>query len=208
MITYQSFILNRNPDFVVEIVEDGASRDEYEAYSRNQFDRRLGWDEINLRFRGTLVHSDLENYLDGARLEVCSPPCGLVSNRQLPRRSVRYYDYTLERWECVLTSFLVARQHIDLGSADSVDMAMDIFRRDTVWYQSERERHDAESYLIEHWPDMAELTPSDADAESYAKSPLSWRDQQQVPMKARKARVILEEYMMDQYIAHYGVTHG
>lgn len=195
-----TFILNQNPDFMVEIVEDVETRSEYEAYSRSQLDRRIGWDEINLRFRGTLLYSNLVNYLDGARLEVCSPIPGVISNNSLRRGSALYYYYSPDRWEYVLTDFLLARQHIDLGSADGVDMAMTRFRHDTVWYRDKDEQEVAEAYLKEHWPDASELTPSDEDVENYAKSSLRWIDRRQVPMDKDEARVILEEYLLGQYL--------
>ena len=195
-----TFILNQDPDFVVEIVEDIGNRNEYEAYSRSQFDHRIGWDEINLRFRGTLIHSNLVNYLDGARLQVCSPISGVISNQLLRRGSSLYYFYTPERWEYVLTEFLLARQHTDMGSADGVDMAMMQLRHDTVWYQSQSEREAAEEYLKKHWPDASEITPSDEEVENYAKSSLRWVDRKQVPMDKDEARVILEEFLLGQYL--------
>lgn len=144
-----TFILNSNPDFVVEIVSD-TEGEKFEALSYSQMNHKIGWDTINLRYRGVLIHSDLVNYLDGARLMVCSPEIGTVEQAKSGHRVLGYYCYVPEKWSYTLTNFLFCRQHIDQGSAEEAEYAMERLREDVVWYNSAQEKTKVELYFKNH----------------------------------------------------------
>lgn len=146
----RTFILNDNPDYVVEIVRDDMEREQYEALSYSQMNSKIGWDSIDLRYRGVLIHSDLVNYLDGARLTVCSPETGAVHHPKSEYGVFGYYYYMPEKWSYTLTNFLFCRQHIEQGSSDNAEYAMEHLREDAVWYNSIQEKMEVEAYFEKH----------------------------------------------------------
>lgn len=97
------FIYNLNPDFYMKFYRDSQNRHEVEAYSLSQFDFRISWFQLELRYRHLIIDERLLNFLDAGRALVPSPS---LASLGVEIRGASYYYFYKDSLDFRLFEFL------------------------------------------------------------------------------------------------------
>lgn len=164
----RKYIYTKDPDFVVEIVDDDMadSKDQFAAFSLDQDRTKIYWNKVKLNFRDTTIYENYYLYLNSTDFGTVVPDRYTISLPNLVDDGIAFYYYFYRNDFPILISKLI--DHISHVYRFSSEFSSAKFDADVIIFENKEERKNIEKktkdYIYDNFDKMKKwLYPSTED---------------------------------------------